>query len=211
LVLEDDLLLAQTLKEELEDIKYDIDLASSITEASDKTYNNKYDLYLFDVNLPDGNGFELLEQLRQSGDETPTIFLTSKSTAKDVGFGFEIGANDYIKKPFDMEELHYRIKRFLKSDFILNISPDINLNTQTLQLTNKKQIHTMQKREMDILIYFIKNQNKVINKDELVNNIFDGIFFSDATFRVYITNIKKMIGQNFIRNIRGLGYIFEKV
>lgn len=211
LILEDDLLLAQTLQEELEEEGYFVTLAHTIVQANDLTFDAKFKLYLFDVNVPDGSGFELLKELRESDDDTPTIFLTSKAHAKDVGEGFDVGANDYVKKPFEMEELLYRIKRFLKEESLIQISDTIKFNPQNYEIFTSEGTFILQKKESEILHYFLKSPNKIISKDEIINNIFDGNYFSDATFRVYITHIKKIIGSKRLTNRRGSGYIFEKL
>lgn len=211
LILEDDLLLAQTLQEELEEEGYFVTLAHTIVQANDLTFDAKFELYLFDVNVPDGSGFELLKELREANDDTPTIFLTSKAHAKDVGEGFDVGANDYVKKPFEMEELLYRIKRFLKEESLIQISDTIKFNPQNYEIFTSEGTFILQKKESEILHYFLKSPNKIISKDEIINNIFDGNYFSDATFRVYITHIKKIIGSKRLTNRRGSGYIFEKL
>jgi len=211
LILEDDLLLAQTLQEELEDEGYSVSLAHTLEQVNSLTYESKYNLYLFDVNVPDGSGFELLRELRAADDTTYTIFLTSKAYARDVGEGFDVGANDYVKKPFEMEELLYRIKRFLKEEKVFSLGNNIKFNHQTYEVISQNSTVVLQKRESDILYYFVSNPNKIINKDEIINNIFDGNYFSDATFRVYINHIKKAVGDEFITNRRGSGYIFEKI
>ena len=210
LILEDDLLLAQTLQEELEDEGYLVVLAHTIEQAHFLTFEQQFELYLFDVNVPDGSGFELLKELREIDDFTPTIFLTSKAHAKDVGEGVDVGANDYVKKPFEMEELLYRIKRFIKEESTIAISDTIRFNPKKYEISTPEKTYILQKKESEILHYFLKSPNKIISKDEIINNLFDGNYFSDATFRVYITHIKKIIGSDRLTNRRGSGYIFEK-
>jgi len=212
LVLEDNQLLSKTLKEELEDEGYLVEVASTIEEAHFLTFEKRFELYIFDVNVPDGSGFQLLKELREIGDTTSTIFLTSKSEAKDVGEGFNVGADDYVKKPFDIEELLHRIKRFVKKDDdTIQINNIIKFNPQNFQITINEKTYNLQKKESEILHYFIKNPNKIISKDEVISNLFDGNYFSDTTFRVYITNLKKILGAEVIKNRRGSGYIFEKI
>ena len=110
-----------------------------------------------------------------------------------------------------MEELLYRIKRFLKEESLVCIGDSIKFNPQNYELSTSDGVFTLQKKESAILHYFVKSPHKIISKDEIINNIFDGNYFSDATFRVYITHIKKIIGSERLQNRRGSGYIFEKL
>jgi len=146
LLLEDDEVLRETLEDELSDAGFSVDATASSDEASELSYNNSYNLYLFDVEVLGMSGFELLTQLRQSGDTTPAIFLTAKTQVSDMMQGFESGADDYIKKPFDMQELLIRIasrtKRF-KQQWI-DLGENITLNTESLVLktaTSQNQLH----------------------------------------------------------------------
>ena len=110
LLLEDDYELAQTLKELLEEAGYSVDMVHTGNDAIDASYDNKYDLYVFDINVPDISGIELLENLRQADDTTPTIFISALVDINTIAKGFEVGADDYLKKPFFPEELLIRVK-----------------------------------------------------------------------------------------------------
>src|SRR5665648_483476 len=115
LLLEDDHILSETLQLFLIKNGYQVDVALSIEEAEELTFHNKYDLYLLDINLPEGNGIDFLSSLRYAEDTTPTIFITALTDINSMAKGFQLGALDYIKKPFDPEELLIRIAaKFLK-------------------------------------------------------------------------------------------------
>jgi DNA-binding response OmpR family regulator len=213
LLLEDDEVLRETLEDELSDAGFSVDATASSDEASELSYNNSYNLYLFDVEVLGMSGFELLTQLRQSGDTTPAIFLTAKTQVSDMMQGFESGADDYIKKPFDMQELLIRIasrtKRF-KQQWI-DLGENITLNTESLVLKTATSQNQLHKKEFEILYYYIENSGRVIAKDEVINALYEEEPISDATFRVYIKNIKKAAGVEVLKNRRGVGYIFEKL
>ncbi|HHO65553.1 MAG TPA: response regulator transcription factor, partial [Epsilonproteobacteria bacterium] len=114
LLLEDDKLFNETLQDFLEEEGFALDCALDPYSALELTYKNIYDLYLFDVNLPYESGFDLLSKLRQSGDTTPTMFLTSREDKASLTEGFEIGADDYMKKPIDLDELLLRISALMR-------------------------------------------------------------------------------------------------
>ena len=117
LLVEDDLILGESLQELLEDEGFRVVWVKDGSEAIDESYENQYDIYIFDVDIPFINGFELLNQLREAKDETPCIFLTAKVDIGSLSCGFNMGADDYIKKPFDMDELIVRINTQIKKSF----------------------------------------------------------------------------------------------
>lgn len=206
LLMEDDLNLRESLEEELQDEGFDVLCASDSDEACDLSYDNKFDLYLLDVNVPGMSGYELLESLRGAGDTTPAIFLTSNSQTKDIGIGFDSGADDYITKPFNLEELLIRVRRFRKKSNIISLGKDLSYNPSTLKI-NENQL---KKQEAQFLEYFVNNPNRIISKDEVINEVFESPI-SDGTFRVYVKNLKKATdGVEILKNIRGQGYIFER-
>ncbi|MBN2824188.1 MAG: response regulator transcription factor, partial [Campylobacterales bacterium] len=114
LILEDDKLFNETLQDFLEDLGHRVHFALDPYTALDLSYAHNFDCYLFDVNLPYESGFDLLTKLRQSGDATPAIFITSRDDKASLADGFEAGADDYIKKPLDLDELHFRLTALLK-------------------------------------------------------------------------------------------------
>ncbi|HHS92226.1 MAG TPA: response regulator transcription factor, partial [Campylobacterales bacterium] len=126
LLLEDDLMLSEVIMEHLEAFEYQVTSVYDGLEAEDLLFEAKFDLLLLDVNVPHLDGFELLKNLRKAGDETPAIFITSMNSSKDVSEGFELGANDYLKKPFEMIELKARIDN-LKRQFKIDEDDVINI------------------------------------------------------------------------------------
>ena len=210
LLLEDDKDLNLSIQEELEDNSYNVISAFNSDEAIDLTYSQKFDLYLFDVNVPGISGFELLKELRQSGDTTPCIFLTSKNEIDDIKKGFEVGADDYIKKPFDFDELLIRIEAKLPktNNEIISNKLAINPNNYALIIDNKEII--LAKKEFEILHLLIKNKDNIIETFDIIDQLYQDETISISTFRVYIKKLKKYIdGVGVIENIRGVGYRFK--
>jgi len=211
LLVEDDEVLASSLSRYLEINGFNVDIAKSYYEAADKTYENKYDLYIFDINLKDGSGIELLEDLRFAEDNTPTIFISALRDTKTVVKGFNAGAEDYIKKPFDPEELLIRIKLRLNSKS--NIHDNNNENSVKYKNIEIKEntvykdgkILELGEVQLNILRTLIKNKDKIVPKEKLYNLMHHP---TPLALRVSISKLKKKTGLN-IKSIRGLGYILE--
>jgi DNA-binding response OmpR family regulator len=213
LLVEDDLILGETIAELLEAESYVVVWVKDGQMAIDETFVAKFDLFLFDVNIPFINGFELLRQLREGGDITPAIFITANVDINSLKKGFDVGADDYIKKPFDCDELLIRIKAILKKSFKSYDSKikynDLVYDTDTQRLLkNNKYIH-LTPSETSLLEYLLKNLDKIVTKDELIEQIHDDFEGSVEALRVWISKLKKL-GFN-ITNIRGIGYRCEKV
>ncbi len=209
LLLEDDTALANILTDFLQE-SYDVVHTYSMKEALSISEQNKFDLYIFDINVPDGDGITLLKELREFSDETPAIFITAFQDTKYLKSAFEAGANDFIKKPFDLEELSQRIdniKRYFGLDNKISLTDEIHLDTKLHTITNKEERFTLTHKESECLHYLYKNRQRVISSDELLQNLweFDETPSDDAV-RTIIKNLRKYLGKERIINIRGEGY-----
>ena len=209
LLLEDDLNLRDTIEEELEEAGFNITSTEKSDEVLNLTYEEKFDLYIFDVNVIGMTGFKLLEALREAGDETPTIFLTSKNKTQDVIEGFDVGASDYLKKPFDIDELIARMFRFLNKKKSYTITEKILYFPESLEVINEHKKILLNQKDAQILEYFLEHKNQIISKEQILDDVYEGEYITDSTFRGYIKKIKTAIGEKYLRNIRGQGYIFE--
>jgi DNA-binding response OmpR family regulator len=215
LLLEDDLILNEIIEEHLLSKKYDVISVFTGSEAQELIYSQSFDLMLFDVNVPNINGFELLTQLRKNAIKTPTIFITSAHMLEDVEKGFNSGCDDYIKKPFELRELDLRIENIRRLHNIsyshkIEISKDIYLEKENLIINkNGNEIHIAQK-ESEVLVYLLKHKNKSVSIEELSINIWS---YEESplpsTIRTYIKNLRKILGEDSILNIRGVGYRFN--
>ena len=205
LLLEDDQILSETLEHFLSRAGYEIDVALTMEEAEDLTYENKYDLYLLDINLPEGSGLELLEALRYADDTTPAIFITALTDMSSISEGFKLGAIDYIKKPFNPEELLIRLQAKFKND-ILSYG-NIEFDQETGILRKHGEIIDIGNVQYKIFTKLLKERGNIVTKVVLYECL-DHI--SDTALRVAITKIKQRLDVE-IRNIRGKGYIIEKV
>ncbi|WP_321311580.1 response regulator transcription factor [Halarcobacter sp.] len=216
LLLEDDPALNDLLNEHLEDKGYDVTLCTNGQEALEYLIDNIYDLALLDINTPIMTGLEVLKTLRDDyKNRTPIIILTAYQDTKRLKESFENGVDDYIKKPFDLEELDQRIIKLCKQFFIeqsneVKINDTTNFLPETCQIRIGTITKNIAQKERDILKYFIKHKNRVISSEELLQNIWVYEEMpTDATIRVYIKNLREILGKDSIQTIRGIGYKFE--
>ncbi len=207
LLLEDDAMLSETIKSLLEMEGYELFLCKNANEAIDATYDKKFDLYLFDINVPFGNGIDLLKDLREAGDKTPAFFITALKDIKSVSKGFDAGCDDYIKKPFDFDELIIRIEAILKKYNPYLKFGDIEYSfDEDVVLVNGKELD-MGEVSKNILLLFLKNINRIVHKEAIYDVMQKP---TDVALRVQINKLKKELGLNII-NIRGVGYKLEKL
>jgi len=215
LLLEDDILLSEIIEEFLISLGYKVSLALNGKVAEELAYAQKFDLFILDVNVPYVNGFEFLKSLRAVKNETPAIFITSLSDPKDMKEGFAVGADDYIKKPFDLSELELRInniKRHFKLEknlIMIDKNTMFDVDNLTIMIAGEKTI--LAKKDTEVLGYLLSHHDRVVSLEELGVNIWDYEHVpSDATLRTYIKNIRKILGESCITNIKGVGYRFNK-
>jgi DNA-binding response OmpR family regulator len=212
LLVEDDAILSETLLELLEDEGYDLTLAQTANEAVEATYSNEFELMLLDVNIPDQNGFELLQMLRSSGNTTPSIFLTSLNDIASLSRGFEVGADDYIKKPFDFDELIIRIQALLRKSFNTT-NNEVKYNSlvykiSTNELLDAGKLIALAPQEQKLLSLLFKRIDETITKQELLHELDSVNESSEGALRVYITKLRK-VGLE-IQTIKGTGYRLVK-
>jgi len=206
LLLEDDRLLAETLYEMLEESAYSVDLATTGDEAAELSYANSYDLYIFDINVPDIDGFELLEALREAKDHTPTIFMSALVDIKNISKGFELGAQDYLKKPFFPEELLIRVKAKLPLETDLFISGDFTFDEKNDAFTYKGERLSLGSSQQALFKSLYSNRGRVVDKEILLECLENP---SSTALRVAINKLKQTTGLA-IENLRGVGYVLEK-
>jgi DNA-binding response OmpR family regulator len=214
LLLEDDKLFSETLQDFLEEESFVVDSVYDGKEALSKTYENVYDLYLLDVKVPFINGFDFLKSLRDSGDETPAIFITSLKEMKDLSRGFLVGADDYLRKPFEIEELLYRIHALLKrrgDEKIIKIDESFVLDLKRKRLYKDGEEVDLKLKDIQLLSLLLKNRGKVVTKEMILETIWTSDEEpSFGAIRVYVNHLKKVFPKEWIKNIRGIGYKFEK-
>lgn len=222
LLVEDDEALALGIEFTLKDEGYEVFVASSVSEAKYIIEREKLDLIILDVNLPDGNGYELCKEIRKSSDVL-IIFLTACDDEVNVVLGLEIGGDDYICKPFRVKELISRIKALLRRNNRGSartsklISEDIVVDTSSAVVKNKGQEVILTVQEYKLLLIFLNKPHIMIKREEILTELMDGAeaFFDENTLSVYIKRLREKIeadskNPEYIITQRGLGYKWDK-
>ncbi|WP_456393769.1 response regulator transcription factor [Nitratifractor sp.] len=209
LLLEDDIILQEIIEEFLTEKGYDVECFYDGEQALDAATARSFDMLLLDVNVPEVNGFELLEYLREIRNHTPAIFITSLNDLKNLRKGFELGAEDYLKKPFDLDELAIRIAHHLRGAgrSTYRIGAMEFLPERHLLCTSEGETIPLKQKESKILAYLLSREGRVVSSDELIENLWDNEQPPTyATIRTYIKNLRKALGHAVIENIKGEGY-----
>ena len=209
LLLEDDLLFAETLIDLLEEESFEVVHVPNGQDALDTIFENKFDLYLLDINVPLINGVTLLGELRDSNDNTPAIFLTSHKDKEMLKEGFVNGADDYITKPFDNDELLLRVQALIRrykpkqNECIGQLCHD---DIHKRIFYEKKELD-LSKKEYQLLLLLMSHANAAVPKELIVDSLWSSSESgSDGAVRVYINRIKQLLPDLQIENIRGIGY-----
>lgn len=219
-VLEDDEAIGIGLSYSLQNEGYTVTLAKSIGEAKEIINADTFDLYLLDLTLPDGNGYEICKAVKAQGD-LPVIFLTAYDDEVNVVTGFDLGADDYISKPFRVRELMARIKSVLRRYSKDNNDGKITIENLTIN-TNEAKVYidgeeiVLTAMEYRLLLSFINNRGVVLSRQKLLEEIWDidCDFVNDNTLTVYIKRLRDKIetdpiNPRFIKTVRGVGYILK--
>lgn len=206
LLLEDDIALGETIEELLCENGYKVDYVTTGNSAIDSSYENKYDLYIFDINVPDIDGLEILKSLRDSDDMTPTIFISAMTDLKTVLKGFEVGGSDFIKKPFFPEELLVKVNLKLTPSEEKIIFDDIVYTSKDKKIVKAGVSIYLSQVQLNLFELFMNNTNRIITKDELYECLEKP---SENALRFHINKLKNSTGLE-IKNIRGSGYRVEK-
>ncbi len=211
LLLEDELGLRESIREYLEDLGFGVDAFEGGEEAMDALFSSRYQLLLLDVQVPGINGFELLSELRKSGDRTPAIFITSLTNIENLTRGFEIGCSDYIKKPFELKELQVRLEHALKTQCFKTESDYIDLSSRYrydakrfILLESGREI-ALSKTEKRILETLVRHRGSVVTIEQFQDEVW-GEYMDPANIRVQINKLRKKMDEEIIVNVRGLGY-----
>jgi two-component system response regulator CiaR len=219
LIVEDDEILSNTIKQCIEK-NYDAEQAYDGEEGIAFAIGNIYDLIILDIMMPIKNGYEVLRELRSKNVNTPVLILTAKDTLQDKVLGFRAGADDYLVKPFEREELLLRIEAILRrsnglyADNIIKYK-DLELNLSNRQAQINGNILNIQGKQFDMLEYLINYKNTIITKDQIFDKIWG--FNSETTtnvVEVYASGLRKELKKysydQYLKTIRGVGYIWSK-
>ena len=219
-LLEDDYAIATGLCYSLENEEYSVTHASGVKQAIDIISKEKFSLYILDLTLPDGSGYDVCKEIKKQGD-LPVIFLTAYDDEVNVVMGFEFGADDYISKPFRLKELLVRIKSVLRrynnetADGVIKFK-DLTVNTNEAKVYKDGNEIILTAMEYRLLLILLNNRGKVLSRTQLLENIWDvdSDFVEDNTLTVYIKRLRDKIEEEpnrplIIKTVRGLGYMID--
>lgn len=222
LIVEDERKIARFVELELKHEGYEVDLAGNGKEGLEKILSGEDDLVVLDVMLPELSGIEVCRQAREAGSQIPIIMLTAKDDVMDKVTGLDNGADDYMTKPFAIEELLARIRVALKrkksepkekEETILSYG-ELKVDSNKYEVHYGEEQIALTKKEFDLLLYLLRHKNTAISREELLNNVWDYDYYGDTNVvDVYIRYVRQKIDDRFgiklINTVRGVGYIIK--
>jgi DNA-binding response OmpR family regulator len=226
LVVEDENQIAKILKIELEFEGYEVLVAHDGKSGLQAALMEKLDLILLDVMLPELNGLEVLRRIRKENERIPILLLTARNLTMDKVTGLDLGANDYITKPFEMEELLARVRSSLRQNSIVAQASeeenktlsyhDLSINLDTREVKRGNTSITLTPKEFDLLVYLLMNKNKIVTRDNILNDVWGYEFEGETNvIDVYIRHLRKKIEDDsadttIIQTVRGVGYTIRE-
>ena len=214
LLLEDDIMLNDAITQYLTTGGHFVKSVKDGNECVAVLENEKFDLLIFDINVPHIDGISILEDLDKKKKMAPTIFISALLDIEDITRAFDIGCHDYLKKPFHLKELSLRIDKILKTADApmqhkrLSKSYSFDCENMTLYFNNEPQVIT--KRQLQIIELLTNNRSLVCNYDMFRDYVWNDDFIDNATIRAEVNRVKKVLKEDFIVNIRGIGYMVER-
>ena len=228
LVVDDEPSIVTLVKFNLEKSGYDVETASNGKQAIDMSVENNYDLIVLDIMLPELDGFEVLKELRKNQNDIPVILLTAKDEELDKVLGLELGADDYLTKPFSPRELIARVKAILRrltkrenlkaaetAEEEAIIIGDLKVEEDKFEARLEDELLDLTPKEFELLLYLIKNRGKVIKRDQLLDAVWNYDYIGDTRIvDVHVSHLREKIevdtkNPKYIKTIRGIGYKFE--
>lgn len=223
LIIEDEESIARVLELELEFEGYEVDIAHTGTDGLIKVRERSWDLILLDLMLPGIHGLDVLKRLRATEDDTPVILLTAKSEVEDKVKGLDLGANDYVTKPFEIEELLARIRSTLRvtskkqeeTDESLHVFSGLSMHEMSREVLRDGEVINLTPREYDLLLHLLKHPNQVLTREQLLDAVWGFDYFGDTNVvDVYIRYVRKKIDNgsksSLIQTVRGVGYVLKE-
>lgn len=220
LIVEDEIVLAESIAQYLNDGGYICEVAADFTRASAKINEYLYDCVVVDINLPDGSGFDIIKELKQRQESSGIIIISARDSLNDRITGLNIGADDYLVKPFNLSELNARIKSVIRRVFFSGCNEivfnEIKIDTDTIQVFVNDKFVDLTKKEYDLLIFFISNKDRVLTKESIGENVWGDYADTLSSFDfiyTHIGNLRRKIRENgardYLQNVYGVGYKFN--
>ncbi len=217
LIVEDDPQITKLLKLNLKISGYETDSVVTVNTAWNKILNEHFDLILMDIGLPDGNGLDLCEKVRQSGNDVPIMFLSARTDEASVVKGIKNGADDYLRKPFGLEELKVRINKFIrKVTPAMNMIKfgDLTIDPTKRMVTVMGEVVALGRKELDILMLLTRKAGDIVTRENILNTLYDNVDLYDRTVDSHMSHLRRKIREVAgvslqITSVYGLGYRLE--
>jgi len=216
LLLEDDHSYRISIKELLESLDYEVEDFEDGESALDAVFERHFDLLLLDIRVPKVDGYAILKEVREAKIEVPIIFVTSLADINNLSLGYELGCNDYLRKPFSLKELKFRVQESIKRYHFRSLDTNIKLphgfiyDIQKERLFSAKDEILLTQIEKRLLTLLVKNQGSFITVDQIREIVWDGKDIGEGEVRMSIKKLRDKSDKELIQNSRGLGYKIEK-
>lgn len=214
LLLEDEIMLNESIQEYLESQGHILDSFLEGNEALESIKNNAYDLLILDINVPNIDGLTLLEKIHELKIHAPTIYISALADIEDISRAYDLGCYDYLKKPFHLKELSLRIDRVIISNETprvhLRLSKNYSYDQEHSTLLFNSYPQVLTKRQAQIIDLLARNRGRVVDFEQFRIYVWDEQIVDNATIRTEINRLKKILKEDIINNIRGMGYMIDK-
>jgi len=217
LIIEDEKALSESISAYLTALEYSCDIAGNFSTAIHKTEYNDYDCILLDITLPDGNGFKILERLKEDKKSDGVIIISAKNSLDDKIKGLNLGADDYLSKPFHLSELNARIaaiirRKYFDGNSILQFD-NLKIDTLSRMVTVENKAVELTRKEYELLLYFISNKKRIISKEAIAEHLWGDDMAGNYDFiYTHIKNLRKKLmdagDADYIKSVYGMGYKF---
>jgi two-component system response regulator QseB len=214
LLLEDDMMLNKAIRQYLESTGHVVISTTDGNNCLEVLSKDRFDLLVFDINVPDIDGLSILEKLHEQKRMVPTIFISALIDIEDITRAFDIGCHDYLKKPFHLKELTLRINKLLKTRQVpqehIRLSQSYGFDSKNMILFFDNEPQILPKRQIEIIDLLAANRSLVCNYDMFRDYVWDDYEIDNATIRAEVNRIKRALKEDFIINIRGIGYMIKR-
>jgi DNA-binding response OmpR family regulator len=216
LLLEDDISYKETIHEYLETLGYSVQSFENGNDVVDAIHDTKFDLLLLDIRVPGMSGYDIVKMLRENKNNVPVIFITSLTDINNLSIGYELGCNDYIRKPFAAQELKYRVEQVLKLFYFHSNEKEIDLGNEYIYKLEQKALFykddhvVFTPKEQELLDYLIMHLNEYISTKRLWEDVWQEKMVTEADIRMCIKKIRDKTEADFIISKKGFGYKIDR-
>ena len=214
LLVEDDIMLNEMIWEYITSTGHLLKSVKNGKDALEVLEKEKFDLLILDINLPDIDGFTILEKMHEQKRMIPTIYISALIDIEDISRAFDLGCFDYLKKPFHLKELTLRINKILKTRIVpqthKRLSKHYSFDSENMTLLYNNEPHILPKRQLQIIELLALNRSLVVQYDMFRDYVWNDDYIDNATIRAEVNRVKTVLKEDFIKNIRGSGYMIER-